>query len=46
MKTNTKFILCLAGAALILAVGVLLSIHNFDECRAHGFSMIYCLAQI
>jgi len=33
------------GVALF-AVGVAVDIANFHECRAHGFSLLYCLTAI
>ena len=35
-----------AGIAVcLLAVGLLFAVARFHECRAHGFSTLYCVGQ-
>ena len=31
-----------ASAAILIALSVALTVHNYRECRANGFGRIYC----
>jgi hypothetical protein len=43
--SDVKAVLALVGLALIVTGAFWLSAHNYRECRAHGFSMIYCVTE-
>jgi hypothetical protein len=35
--------LAVLGVAALIALGLFIGIARYDECRAHGFSVFYCL---
>ena len=38
-----KGLVLIAIGVVVAAVGAAIEFHNFQECRDHGFSMLYCL---
>lgn len=47
MKLTEAVMVVVAAAILasLLTAGMWLTIHRFDECRAHGFTTLYCIGQ-
>jgi hypothetical protein len=41
---ESKAIYYFAVALVLAGIGLAIDYHNWNECRAHGFSVLYCLS--